>query len=383
VTTGGQTYEETVVKFLNPLTVFTDDMEGSFATNWSNPTGSTASWVYAAGRGLNSAKGLSTGAAGVNYNANQTRICLYKNTFSLVGATAAYLTFWQKHRIENFNDKCQVQASTDGTTWVAVAGTNTIQEPGTLDGSTINGNPSFTGIRDYWTPEVFDLDAFRGNATVSLRFVFTSDNDASSFKYEIDSGMYIDNLKLIKSNTALIVLPVNFTSFNGSLQGDGSVKLNWTAVVDQEHDYFVVERSSDGVNYTSLGYGPQTAPYYFIDQNPNEGNNYYRIRQVDKDGSFAYSTVINVPLSKPVTISIFPNPVSDILNLKLTNKKTDHLKIDISDVQGRTIYTRTALVNQNTLELNVDMRMFKPQVYILKVTNSNGDMVGSEKIVKK
>jgi hypothetical protein len=276
-----------------------------------------------------------------------------------------------------------VQVSTDGSTWVPVVGSNTIEEPGTLDGSTINGNPSYTGIRDYWTPEVFDLDAFRGNASVSLRFVFTSDNDASTFKYEKDSGMYIDDLKMIKSNTALIVLPVNFTDFKGTLQGNGSVLLHWDAIVDQDHDYFVVERSSDGINYTSLGYGPQTAPFDFVDQHPNDGNNYYRIRQVDKDGSITYSTVINVPVDRPVNVVIYPNPVKDIVNLKVSNRRTDHLKIEITDVQGRTLYTRTSMVNASTIEINVDMKTFKPQVYILKVTNSNGETVATEKIIKR
>jgi hypothetical protein len=195
--------------------------------------------------------------------------------------------------------------------------------------------------------------------------------------------MYIDNLKIIKSNTALVVLPVNFTGFNGILQNDETVKLVWTAVVDQDHDYFIVERSSDGISYSSLGYGPQAAPFHFIDQHPNEGNNYYRIRQVDKDGSISYSTVVNVPVTRQVKITIYPNPVKDLVNLKLINQKNDHLKIEITDVQGRIFYTNTSFVNQNTIELNVNMKGFSPQVYVLKISNSNGETIATEKIIKR
>ncbi len=383
VTTGGITYSDTVIKFLNPIVLLSDNMQGTFGTNWSNPAGSTATWLYTASGGYNSTQALSESAAGTNYTANQTQICLYKSTFNLVGATAAYLTFWTRHRIENFCDKCQVQVSTNGSTWTAIQGSTTVQEPGTLDGSTLNGIPAFTGIRDYWTPEVFDLGAYKGAATLSLRFVFTTDSDPSTFKFEVDDGIYIDDLSVIKSNTFLFSLPVNFLSFTGSLQSDQTVKLDWEAVVDNEHDYFAIERSSDGSNYSTIGVGPQMAPYQFIDQHPNQGNNFYRIRQVDKNGSVAYSKVVSVVVSKPVTITLYPNPVIDILNLKLSNKQADQLKIELTDVQGRSVYSKVSLVSQSTIELNIDMKSFKPQVYILKITNHDGEVVATEKIIKR
>jgi hypothetical protein len=158
--------------------------------------------------------------------------------------------------------------------------------------------------------------------------------------------------------------------------------VNWEAIVDQEHDYFEVQHSTDGNTFTSLGMGPQLAPYQFVHLNPARGNNYYRIKQVDKSGQFAYSKIVNVIVSKAITVSLYPMPVKDLLNIKIVNRRTDLLKIEIADIQGRVVYKKTTLVDQNTVELVVDMKLLKPQVYILKVTNSNGETITTEKVIK-
>jgi hypothetical protein len=88
-------------------------------------------------------------------------------------------------------------------------------------------------------------------------------------------------------------------------------------------------------------------------------------------------------VSRYVSINIYPNPVDDILNLKMTNQKKDNLKIELSDVQGRTLYSKTMLVSQNAIELNIDMKSYQPQVYVLQITNSNGEIISTEKIIKR
>jgi hypothetical protein len=229
---------------------------------------------------------------------------------------------------------------------------------------------------------MFNLNAYLGQATVYLRFVFTSDGDASSFKFEVDDGIYIDNLKVIKSSTPMVILPVNFLNVTGTLQPDHSIRVNWDAIVDQEHDYFEVQHSTDGNAFTTLGTGPQLAPYQFVHLNPVKGNNYYRIKQVDKSGQFTYSKIVNVIVSKNITVSLYPNPVKDLLNIRIENRRSDLLKIEIADIQGRVVYKKNTLVDQNTAELVVDMKLLKPQVYILKVTNSNGEIITTEKVIK-
>lgn len=205
VETGGYTYYDTMVKFYNPTQLLFDNMEGSFTTNWtstSNVSGTAGNWAFTTLAAFNGSKSLTESPSG-NYSASTTRNCTYRNTFNLSGATAAYLSFWTKHRAENFRDKLQVKVSTNGTTWVAVTGTTTVKEPGTLDGSKINGQPSLTGIRDRWTKEIFDLSSYLGSSALRLRLEFTSDANTTGFAYQVDDGFYIDDIKVIKSSATM------------------------------------------------------------------------------------------------------------------------------------------------------------------------------------
>ncbi|HTE13008.1 MAG TPA: M14 family zinc carboxypeptidase, partial [Chitinophagaceae bacterium] len=275
VATGGYTYSDTITKFYNPTQLLYDDMESPniLTTNWSNPAPSTlasgfgynytsGSFVFTTSGGYGGGKALSESAANTNYTTKAIKICQYKTTFNLTGATAAYLSFWTRYRAENFRDRMQVLASTNGTAWTALRGSTTIEEPGTLDDATLNGTPALTGIHDYWTHEIFNLSAYDGNATVYLRFQFTSDDDPSSFKYELDDGFYIDNVKVIKSNaTFLNLLPVNFINFYGNLLAGKKIGLNWEAVTDKSHNYFEVEKSADAVGFTSIGKIASGAPF--------------------------------------------------------------------------------------------------------------------------
>ena len=394
VSTGGYTYSDTITKFYNPVTVLSDDMESTFATNWLNTaTGTPASgfgynytsgsFVFTASGGYGGGKALSESAVNTNYTTKSIKICQYKNPFSLTGATAAYLSFWARYRAENFRDKMQVQVSTNGTSWTAIRGSTTVEEPGTLDDATLNGIPSLTGIHDYWTHEIFDLSAYDGNATVYLRFQFTSDDDPSSFKFELDDGFYIDDLSIIKTNATFYnLLPLNFISFSGNLLGQ-KIGLNWEAVTSKSHSYFEVEKSADAIGFASIGKVTSGAPFGFTDYAPYTGNNYYRIKEVEADGKTAYSKIINIPYNDGKTgVVVYPNPVTDVLQIKINDKSVASVNIKITDVQGRVVYNATEVDNKNN-DIKINAHAFTPQVYILKVTNTQGAVISTEKFIKQ
>jgi carboxypeptidase T len=383
VSMAGYTYSDTVIKFLNPTVAFSDDMEtaGSFATNWTSTSNVADKWAYTTLQANGGTHSMTESPAG-NYTGTSTRTLLCKTNINLGGKTAAYLRFWTKHRIENSSDKVQVQVATNGSNWTAIEGSTTIEEPGTLDGSTLNGQPALTGIRDYWTPETFDLSAFLGQTTVTFRFVFTSDAGTGTFLYDNDDGIYIDDIKVITSNAALVLLPVNFTSFTGTLLPNNTVRLNWEAETDHNFDHFEVEHSADGSTFSNLGNGPSQAPYMFIDEHPYWGNNYYRIKSVDKNGMANYSKIINVFVGTKNLVNIYPNPVSNLLFVKLNNRGADQFRVQLADVQGRIVYSKNNIVSQEAAELKIEMKQLKPQTYILKITNSKGEVVATEKIIK-
>jgi murein tripeptide amidase MpaA len=375
VQTGGQTYYDTIIKFYNPIQMFYDDMEGaSVATNWVV----SANWNYTNTLSFAGSKSLTESPSGL-YGPNRNDDIRYNGTFDLSNATAAYLTFWVRHRAENFRDKVQAQVSTNGTTWTPVSGKTTVQEEGTLDGSTLNGEPALTGICEDWIPEVFDLAAYLGQPALRLRFVFTSDANTTGYDFQVDEGFNIDNLKLIKSITPLITLAVRFISVAGQLKPDNTIEINWEAITDADHDYFVIEKSADGNSFSEIG-RLFSLPFRFTDRYPFTGNNYYRIKAVSKNGQFDYSKVINV-IYKPVelTVMLYPNPVKNELNLQMKNFIADNIRIIVTDIQGRVFYQQHGVAG----DIKINTGTWPSQLYILKAVNSKNEIIHIQKFVRQ
>jgi hypothetical protein len=395
VETDGYTYYDTVVKFYNPVQLLYDDMEGTLTTNWTNINEGTvasgfgynytgADWVFTASGGYGgSTKALSESAAGTNYTTQSIRIVQYNSTFNLTSTTAAYLSFWTRHRAENFRDKLRVEVSTDGTTWVAVAGSTTIKEPGTLDDATINGLPSLTGIRENWTREIFDLSAYNGTAALRLRFNFTSDDDVSTFQGELDDGFYIDNLKVISTTAALITLPVNFISFHANLSPSNTVELNWQASVDSKHSHYIVERSTDGQSFSSIG-RVDNDQYKLTDYSPVIGNNYYRLKHYDIDGQFTYSkTVVIYYDPSKFVLTMYPNPSRDDVTFRFNTERPERVTIRVADLSGKIVYSKQMTIGGSINETKINVQNWPSQTYIVKVMKSDNTCLAVQKLIKQ
>jgi carboxypeptidase T len=386
IETGGYTYYDTVTKFYNATQLLYDDMEGSFSTNWTSNsvnanTGVTEeNWSFSTLDKFAGNRSMTESASG-NYYSRTTRTVTYNNTFDLNDATAAYLSFWVKHRAENFRDKLRIQVSTDGFSWTSIAGSTTVQEPGTTDGSTINGIPSLTGIKPNWTRELFDLRNYLGVPALRLRLQFTS-NATASFDFSEDDGFYIDNLKVIKSTAPLVTLPVHFISFTGQLQADGTVRLDWSAITDEMHDHFEVEKSTNGIEFTSLGNGPSAAPYWKIDPAPLPGNNFYRIKQFDSDGSISYSQTIVVRYEPSIITSVFPNPVTSTINVRINTITSGQYTVSIADATGRILYEEKVATGESGKTVSFNVAHHTSQVYIITVRNRKNEIVARQKVAK-
>jgi hypothetical protein len=115
------------------------------------------------------------------------------------------------------------------------------------------------------------------------------------------------------------VLPIKLKAFN-AVMNKGISNLSFTTESESNNAGFEIERSSDGASFDSIGwldgYGTTSYEkhYKFVDDKPLEGLNFYRLRQVDFDGRFEYSEVKSIQYEYN-EISIYPNPVQDIINI--------------------------------------------------------------------
>ena len=244
--------------------------------------------------------------------------------------------------------------------------------------------PALTGIRPNWTHELFDLGAYNGNPLVHFRFNFTSDNDASAFAFEKDDGFNIDNLKLIKV-TGINTLAVKFGSFNAQLLLNNTVRLNWEAYTDLQHDYFEVQRSTDkNSNFITIAKTSNLPPYISVDYLPEPGGNYYRIKEMDKNGLASYSNIIKVTLQNSLATTIYPNPVKKELSVRIRSTMTkDNYRLQITDLTGQILYDNKTPIETGANEIKINVENLPVQLYILKIMNSKNEIIVTEKFIKK
>ncbi len=142
-----------------------------------------------------------------------------------------------------------------------------------------------------------------------------------------------------------IVLPVTFGAFTAQKQNNTSL-LKWTTEEESNTDKFIVERSSDGRAYTSIGEvkaaGSSTieTAYQFTDLHPLTGNNIYRIKEADKEGRFNLSDLrsLNFADLKPY-IQISPNPATNIVTVKIPGN-TQNLSVRLLSTGGQLILNK-------------------------------------------
>jgi len=182
--------------------------------------------------------------------------------------------------------------------------------------------------------------------------------------------------------SGFITLPVNFLDFSGRLLPSGDIKLNWNVAADNEHSYFEVERSTGQQHFTTIG--KVESPYTFLDQHPFAGDNYYRIKAVDKDGKYQYSKIIKIVFDPALdAVSIHPNPATDRLTVELKKAKQGYITLQVSDLLGRIILEKNYNVNNSSTTLPIEIASWKPQLYFLKVIGSDGKLLSVQKFIKQ
>ena len=158
------------------------------------------------------------------------------------------------------------------------------------------------------------------------------------------------------------------------------VILNWATASEENNKYFEVERSSNGAVFhkigTVTGAGNSTATnhYQFIDKAPLKGASYYRLKQVDIDGKFTYSSIRRVNIdSKGFNYRILQNPVNDELRLNFEMEKPATLRIDIRDVNGRLLIKREERFEAGLTTYGLSLGSLANGTYIVNVITANSN----------
>ncbi|MFT6243416.1 MAG: hypothetical protein ACJA0U_000033 [Salibacteraceae bacterium] len=195
------------------------------------------------------------------------------------------------------------------------------------------------------------------------------------------------------SDTVLVinclVLPIELVSFSGQNIGEVN-ELDWSTVTEIDNDYFTIQRSSDGHNFNTIGTvdgaGTSTSElnYRFLDKQPINGMNYYRLRQTDFDGSVSFSDIIAVNTTGLSGIQIYPNPSSHDLFIDINESVSEGMHtIVITDVVGKVMQEQVDFSkNQTTYKIS-NFNTLVPGIYLIQVVNIDGEIVKIQKIIKQ
>ncbi len=181
------------------------------------------------------------------------------------------------------------------------------------------------------------------------------------------------------------IIPETIT-LNAKMNDNSEVELDWTAINEGLDVFYDVQRSVDGINYqivnTINGLDGEESNYTYVDDKPEVGTNYYRIKKNTPQGGFVFSNVqevINKPTSAPRTVSTFPNPVEGPATLILSDPFEQKATIEITDAHGKTI--KTIDVPAGVYQIQIDLSKYDAGFYFV-YTNENGYRQLVDKILK-
>ncbi|CAH1000404.1 hypothetical protein LEM8419_01557 [Neolewinella maritima] len=189
-----------------------------------------------------------------------------------------------------------------------------------------------------------------------------------------DKPTFVSNCAGEPGKGCLAAAPVEFIAFTGSL-GNGYIDLDFATATESDNDYFQIERSVDGGSYTAIGRlagagnSLQEVTYSFRDFDYSAGVNYYRIRQVDFDGTEAFSDVIVVDAGGSSTaITLFPNPATGSeVTLQLGNDwNTERVTAQIFTVSGQLV---TEIRAAGNTRLKLPTAGLQAGVYAVRVSD--------------
>jgi hypothetical protein len=201
-----------------------------------------------------------------------------------------------------------------------------------------------------------------------------SDPDAGTGRtsaFNLTAGQYLPNVDAGIRNVQL--LPVRLVSFTAQPQGS-QVALQWVVEEQSNIVSYEVEFSKDGSSFNGFTSVPAnnnlTAVYNAVHSSPAAGINYYRLKIVDKNGIITYSIVRKVNLGKISSVSVYPNPVREEVNITLTaaivNKAAT---ISILSIDGKLVSAKQLVAASQTETINVSK--LASGKYIVRIVTNN------------
>lgn len=287
-----------------------------------------------------------------------------------------------------------------GTNNIAANPTNTINPAAVTSGSALRsvpGNPpagsselGLTFSRDA-QPDLVTAPVLLGTIAVSLVNPISSAVTITTRTATTTPGSFYSNvaqagqsLGMNEQATADIIscaaLPVSLLNFDAKKEGNIAI-LNWATTWETNSDYFEVQQSSNARNWFGLGKvysagdSKDSRAYTFTDEFPVQGQNYYRLRMVDKDGSESVSKTRLLTFENGTSAVVYPNPAKSNVSIKGVDL-TKVVKVSFLSTDGKELLTFS-----NPQQLNI--ASLSNGIYFVKILEKNGGSHTSKVVINR
>ena len=194
----------------------------------------------------------------------------------------------------------------------------------------------------------------------------------------VTDEMYMDNYYF--GDAMPPIIPVELTSFT-AISNNGIVELNWETATEINNHGFEIERRSESSEFRTIGFvegngtTTETRNYNYVDKTVDLGINFYRLKQVDFDGTYSYSDEVEVDVTAPLSFDLaqnYPNPFNPSTNIQFSVPESGNVKLSVYNLVGEEV---AVIVNgfrqAGTFEVTFDASNLSTGIYLYKLQSAN------------
>lgn len=258
--------------------------------------------------------------------------------------------------------------------------TNTIKATNGGIGNAAGGDNSFDGF----------FTAFSSSPTIYFKQVGNGPSAYSGTTVINSRNSTVNILSPGGSLTANGTLPINLVDF-AAVVNNGAVDLSWRTLTEGNSDHFDIERSTNGGSkwdvighVAAQGYSGTPVNYSFTDAAPGSGTIQYRVHAYDRDGRPTFSVVQTVRTTPIVSVSIYPNPAKDYVNVALpvSEATTGTVHIRLIGQSGQLLAEKSVTGAGGTIQ-SFAVSNYAPGNYLIQVATADGTKQVSKVVLSR